>query len=115
MVGKLGKLRADLEAKFPAVMEGERARGIAAATELLKADKAVAPGTRIQVDGHGEGVYVSFESRWIGANEHTLDFRPASGGAGAGAGAGVGGGGGERKVLKLRDLGWKVIAPAPSD
>jgi hypothetical protein len=106
MTGMLGKLCGDLEAKFPAVMAGERARGIAAATELLTADKAVAPGTRIHVDGHGEGMYVSFESKWIGANEHTLDFRLAPGAEGGDA---------TRKVLKLRDLGWKVVAPAPTD
>jgi len=101
LVGMLGKLKGDLEAKWPAVMAGERARGIAAATELLQADKAVPPGTRIQVDGHGEGVYVSFESKWIGANEHTLAFP-----------GGEGGGGGGQKALKLRDLTWKVTAPA---
>ena len=103
IVRMLQKLRADLEAQWPAVMEGERAAGIATSTEQLSADKGLMKGTRIEVEGHGEGVYESFESKWIGANEHTLNFQNDGHVVST------------RKVLKLRDLRWKVVAPASTD
>lgn len=101
VAGLLSERRQQLEAMWPAIMEGERARGIAIASELLQADKAAPRGTVVAVDGHGEGIYESFTSRWVGANEHTINFR------GEGQAR-------TRKVLKLRDMQWRVVS-APSE
>merc|ERR550537_1396024 len=95
--------RAALEERWPLLLTGERGRAIAEATELMEADKELPPGTRLRVEGYGDGVYESFASNWFGANEHTLRFEDKSGG------------GGYRLIpLKLRDMSWEVIAPAPS-
>ena len=135
----LSQRRRELEQAWPLIMAGERGAAIAAATELLKADKALPPGklsvlnldqaqmwhtwymwyitwpklsgrnrpdfvghggigTRLSIEGFGEGTYEGFEMHWIGANEHTISFGAA-----------------DQRVLKLRDLQWQVIAPAGKD
>ena len=58
---------------------------------LEKADQELRPGTRISLISHGEGSYVSFKRKRIGANRHTIDF-DASG----------------RQVVRLKGLCWGV-------
>jgi predicted acylesterase/phospholipase RssA/GrpB-like predicted nucleotidyltransferase (UPF0157 family) len=49
-------------------------------------------GTRVAIEGMGEGFYTSFKSNIIEANDHTITFD-----------------GGEVKTLKI-DLGWRVLS-----
>jgi hypothetical protein len=74
---------------------GEQQRAIG------EADQQMAGGTRLRVAGHGDGVYVGWSKKRIGANEHSVRF------------------GGEVRALKLHDLEWQVLgdvalAPAPA-
>jgi hypothetical protein len=60
-------------------------------------DEPVLPGTRISVQGQGEGVYQAFNRSKVGANQHTVDFS---------SGGGV-------KKIKLKGATWTVLeAPA---
>ena len=51
----------------------------------------MAVGTRIYAVGHGHGTYAGFTGRWMGANEHTIEFE-----------------GGVKKELKLKEMEWAV-------
>ena len=86
--------RVALEQAWPLLLAGERGRAIAAAQEVGMADKEMPRGTKIRVEGYGDGTYEGFESHWIGANTHTVMF--ASG----------------PRELMLRDMKWSVTAPA---
>ena len=44
------------EQGWPLLLAGEKGRAIAEATELGRADKEMARGTRLQIEGYGEGV-----------------------------------------------------------
>ncbi len=59
---------------------------------LACADKPLLAGTRIAVVGHGVGSYVSCVERWVGANDHTIEFDD-----------------GCTKTLQLRELQWTVF------
>jgi hypothetical protein len=56
-------------------------------------DKEMPPGTRVRVDGRGDGTVEGFESHWIGANEHIIKFDSE----------------GVATAVKLRDTTWDVI------
>ena len=56
-------------------------------------DTELTAGTRITVDGMGEGTYVAFKASWIGANTHTIEFDS-----------------GETQKMKLRDHDWRIIS-----
>lgn len=55
-------------------------------------DEPVLSGTRISVQGHGEGIYQHFSRSKVGANQHTIEF--SSGGL---------------KKLKLKGVRWAVL------
>jgi len=67
-----------------------------AASALGRADKEMPPGTRVRVDGRGDGTVEGFEGHWIGANEHKIRFDGTR----------------EAVDVKLRDLDWQVLGPA---
>ena len=54
---------------------------------------AVRIGTRVSVDGMGEGTYTNFKASWIGANTHTIEFDS-----------------GETKRMRLSGVDWRVIS-----
>ena len=66
------------------------------ATRLGEADKALPMGTRLRIEGLGDGTYIRFESRWVGANEHHIRLDS-----------------GIVRKLKLQDVMWSVIIPEP--
>jgi len=59
-----------------------------------KADKEMAQYTLLHVEGHGVALYLSFEKKIMGANQHTLYACKA----------------GALRTLALRDLSWRVLA-----
>ena len=70
--------------------------------QLGAADKEMAVGTYIHVEGHGDGTYEGFKATWMGANEHTIRFV-----------------GDNVQVLRLKELTWNVVGAhavgGPSD
>ena len=72
---------------------GSRWKDAAAQIERLRKDRACATGTRIYIESHGEGGYVSFKKKICGGNSHALDF------------------GGEKGIqeVKLKKKKWKVV------
>ena len=70
----------------------ERAQQEARAQQALgEADQALAAGTRLQVEGHGIGVYDGWKKKRMGANEHRIRFGEAT------------------RMLALRELNWRVV------
>jgi hypothetical protein len=65
----------------------------------LEADAAAAAGTRIWVEGHGWGRYVSFRRNTFAANDHTIDFDAAA----------------APTTLRLRSCRWRLGGDAPAE
>jgi hypothetical protein len=58
---------------------------------LASADKPLPVGTRIAVVGYGIGSYATCVERWVGANDHTIEFDD-----------------GRTATIQLRELQWTV-------
>ena len=70
--------------------------------EMTREDKdqleyyGVPPGTPIWVEGIGDGLYLSFERKFMGANGHHIDFTP-----------------GGVQLITLRDKNWTIPGGVP--
>ena len=81
----------------PKQMTQEKIDQLEVQRRLGRKDQAMAEGTRLWVDGCGDGVYVRCAKSWFGANEHHVRF------------------GREVKTLNLQTMGssqWKVTGLA---
>lgn len=63
---------ASLSVEHEQTLEREKKEG--EAHLLASADKPLPAGTKIAVAGHGIGAYVDCVERWVGANDHNIDF-----------------------------------------
>lgn len=48
--------------------------GHSSTVHRLYTERPLGAGTRISVDGHGEGVYQAWTRNMVGANTHTIHF-----------------------------------------
>ena len=80
----------------------EQFRGAEEQEKIGKADKEMAVGTRLYVQGYGEGVCLDFVSKKIGSRKagYTIRFDDIQGGKRC------------QPCLKLRDFEWHVISAA---